>query len=117
MPLTPNINPKTLSVALSEVCIFYISCEIGAVSVLNEIPLYCVNGKWSKGGIPPPAFWAKRAGNIGKTSPQEALTMAPTCFKFSPDALATCPQPMPSTRTLFFFGHVAGAVSTVAQEG
>ena len=57
-------------------------------------------------------------GGIGKTRPREALPRAPTRFKFNSDALARCPQPMPSTHTLFsFFGHVIGANGTVALGG
>ena len=56
---------------------------------------------------------------MGKTRPREALPRVPTCPKFSYEALARCPQPMPRTHTffVFFFGHVVGANGTAAQEG
>ena len=70
-----------------------------------------------KGGVYPPLFQPN--GGTGKTSPQEVLPRAPTCPNFNSEALARCPQPMPTTNTdvfLFFFVD-AGANGTAAQEG
>ena len=54
-----------------------------------------------KGGYTPRIF--KPNGGIGKTFPRNTLQRAPACFKFSTEALARVPQPMPCTRFFFFF--------------
>ena len=46
-------------------------------------------------------FWSN--GGIGQTRPREAPTRAPGFPKFSSDALARCPQTLPSTHTFLFF--------------
>ena len=61
----------------------------------------------------PPAFWDNR-GYMGGTRPREALARAPDCPKSSSDALAKCPQTLPSTHAFFFFEHVVGANGTAA---
>ena len=71
-------------------------------------------GKGSKGGISP-GF--QPYGGVGKTRPREAFPSAPTGSEFNSDALARCPQPMPSTLLFyFFFGHVALVNSIAAQK-
>ena len=61
-------------------------------------------GKWSNGGIPSP-FSANGGEYIyiykGNTRPREVPACARTCRDFNSDALATCPQPMQTTHTLF----------------
>ena len=61
-------------------------------------------GKIKKGnrqrGVYPRLLWPH--GGIGKTRPREAPPRAPNCAKFSSDALAKCPQPLPSTHIFFF---------------
>ena len=58
-------------------------------------------------------------GGIGQTRPREAPACTPDCPKFSSDALARCPQTLPSTYTFWFvfFEDVVGANGTAAHEG
>ena len=65
----------------------------------------------------PLLFWSN--GGIGKTRTLEAPPRAPNCPKFSSDALARCPQTLPSTHTFFFsFSEpVVEAHGTAAHEG
>ena len=62
-------------------------------------------------------FWSN--GSIGQTRPREAPASAPDCPKFSSDALARCPQTLPSTHTFLFsfFEHIVGANGTASHEG
>ena len=66
-------------------------------------------------GVYPLLFWS--IGDIGQTRPWEAPARAPDCPKFSSDALARCPQTLPSTHTFSFFEHAVGANGTAAHEG
>ena len=67
-------------------------------------------------GVHPLLFWSN--GGVGQTRPREAPARAPDCTKFSSDALARCPQTLPSTHTFsLFFEHVVGANGTAAREG
>ena len=53
------------------------------------------------GGYTPLLLWSKRG--CRKTRPREVPLCAPNCPKFGSDALARCPQPLPSTHTFFLF--------------
>ena len=67
-------------------------------------------------GVYPLLFWS--IGDIDQTRPREEPARAPDCPKFSSDALARCPQTLPSTHTFFvFFEDVVGANGTEAHEG
>ena len=59
--------------------------------------------KWKivKGGCTPGFLWSN--GGIVKTRPLEAPPNDPNCPKSTSDALARCPQPLPSTHTCFSF--------------
>ena len=52
-------------------------------------------------GVYPLLLWSD--GGIGKIRQLEAHPRAPNCPKFSSDALARCPQPLPSTHTFSSF--------------
>ena len=64
-----------------------------------------LNGKWLWRVYP---RVLKPNGGAGKSRPRNALPRAPACFKSNSDALARCPQPMPSTRNFVLSGRLLG---------
>ena len=93
------------------ICIQLVECcrPMAATQSYMYIYMYdvCIQyiGKRSN-GVHPRLF--RPNGGGGKTRPREAPPRAPTCFNsiLNPDALARCPQPLPSTHTFSsFVGH------------
>ena len=70
----------------------------GVSAKLDERRFFKGNGQR---GVYPVLVWSN--GGIGQTRPREAPARAPDCPKFSSDALARCPQTLPSTHTFSFF--------------